>query len=311
MKHRYYGGRCLVVCLPEGTGTLSHVETIPTLVCGRAPECSLAGLNHVCIDLIRRHSTPLGTSNDTPPHDVSALHSSLLTDRQLCRRPPLCARPGDRTGMMSSMHAPPTDALGLDVDSFATPLQQRRFAAAMQRLADSRTPGTPVRVYVSAAPRTMNNPKWDSWLAQITQELPDGAEVLHYRSVFTEDRPYDWDTFAEEIDGLVVVGKQKRAGSRVYRFGPVARLELRSLIARKPVLLYAHSQGLIPVIDCQSQILTPEGTPRLKLIAPKRWNRDSATLQAALNALSPASAEAERRIETPNHFAHPFAAPPR
>lgn len=213
--------------------------------------------------------------------------------------------------MMSSMHAPPTDALDLDVESFARPLQQRRFAEAMQRIAASRAPGVPVRVYVSAAPRTMNNSKWDNWLAQISQELPDGAQVLHYRSVFTEDRPYDWDTFAEEIDGLVVVGKQKRAGSRVYRFGPVARLELRSLIARKPVLLYAHSQGLIPVIDCQSQILAPEEAPRLKLIAPKRWNRDSATLQAALGALAPADAETKGRGEAPDHFAHPFTAPPR
>ncbi|WP_327349033.1 hypothetical protein [Streptomyces europaeiscabiei] len=213
--------------------------------------------------------------------------------------------------MMSNMHAPPTDALDLDVESFATPPQQRRFAAAMQRIAASRAPGAPVRVYVSAAPRTMDNPKWDNWLAQITQDLPDGAEVLHYRRVFSEDRPYDWDTFCEEIDGLVVVGKQKRAGSRVYRFGPVARLELRSLIARQPVLLYAHSQGLIPVIDCQSQVLTPEGTPRLKLIAPKRWNRDSATLRAALDALRPGGAESEQGIGAPSHVAHPFAAPPR
>ncbi|MGY1503670.1 hypothetical protein ACW4TU_45140 (plasmid) [Streptomyces sp. QTS52] len=186
------------------------------------------------------------------------------------------------------MHAPPTDSQDLDVESFATPLQQRRFTTAMQRLAASRAPDAPVRVYVSAAPRTVDNPKWDSWLAQITQELPESAEVLHYRSVFTDDRPYDWDAIAEKIDGLVVVGKQKRAGSRVYRFGPVARLELRSLIARKPVLLYAHSQGLIPVIDCHSQVLTSGGTPRLKLIAPKRWNRESSTLQAALEALGPA-----------------------
>ncbi|MCX4598345.1 hypothetical protein OG819_55405 [Streptomyces sp. NBC_01549] len=213
--------------------------------------------------------------------------------------------------MMSSMHAPPIDALDLDVESFATPLQQRRFAAAMQRLAASRVPGTPVRVYVSAAPRTMNNPKWENWLAQITHELPDGAEVLHYRGVFNGDRPYDWDTFAQEIDGLVVVGKQKRAGSRVYRFGPVARLELRSLIARQPVLLYAHSQGLIPVVDCQSQVLTPEGTPRLKLIAPKRWKQESSTLQAALHALTPDSPDHESSSEAPGHLAHPFAAPPR
>ncbi|WP_157968678.1 hypothetical protein [Streptomyces geranii] len=211
------------------------------------------------------------------------------------------------------MHAPPTDSQDLDVESFATPLQQRRFATAMQRLAASRTPGAPVRVYVSAAPRTVDNPKWDNWLAQITQDLPDSAEVLHYRSVFTDDQPYDWDTVAGEIDGLVVVGKQKRAGSRVYRFGPVARLELRSLIAQKPVLLYAHSQGLIPVIDCQSQVLTQGGTPRLKLIAPKRWNQESATLQAALRALGPAQGETteEERTVAPRHLAHPFVTPPR
>ncbi|WP_435613685.1 hypothetical protein [Streptomyces sp. bgisy159] len=212
--------------------------------------------------------------------------------------------------MMSSMYAPPIDALDLDVDSFATPLQQRRFVAAMQRLAASRAPGAAVRVYVSAAPRTMNNPKWENWLAQIAQELPDGVEVLHYRSVFSDDRPYDWDAFAQEVDGLVVVGKQKRAGSRVYRFGPVARLELRSLIARQPVLLYAHSQGLIPVIDCQSQVLTPEGTPRLKLIAPKRWHQETSTLQAALHALTPTSPDDESSSEAPGHLAHPFVAPP-
>ncbi|MGW2706896.1 hypothetical protein [Streptomyces sp. NPDC001340] len=211
--------------------------------------------------------------------------------------------------MMSSMHVPSND--DLDVESFATPLQQRRFTAAMQRVAASRAPGAPVRVYVSVAPTTVNTLKWDNWLARITHELPDGVEVLHYRGVFGDDRPYDWDAFAEEIDGLVVVGKQKRAGSRVYRFGPVARLELRSLIARRPVLLYAHSQGLIPVIDCHSQVLRREGTPRLKLIAPKRWNGESATLKAALNALTPASPDPESSSDAPGHLAHPFSAPPR
>lgn len=215
--------------------------------------------------------------------------------------------------MMSVMPAPPPDSQDLDVESFATPLQQRRFATAMQRLAASRTRDAQVRVYVSAAPRTVDNPKWDNWLAQITQELPGSAEVLHYRSVFTDDRPYDWDAIAENIDGLVVVGKQKRAGSRVYRFGPVARLELRSLVARKPVLLYAHSQGLIPVIDCHSQVLTPGGTPRLKLIAPKRWNQESPTLKAALEALGPAQGETvkEEHAVAPGHLAHPFVTPPR
>ncbi|MFJ5680257.1 hypothetical protein [Streptomyces sp. NPDC093097] len=188
------------------------------------------------------------------------------------------------------MHATLTDPL--DVDTFAKPAQQRRFAAAMERIAASRAHGARARVYVSAAPRTMNSPKWDSWLAQITEELPDGVEVLHYRNTFTNDRPYDWDNLVDTLDGLVIVGKQKRAGSRVYLLGPIARLELRSLIARKPVLLHGHNLGLIPVIDCQSQILPPEDAPRLKLIAPKRWQRDATTLNAALNALNPAHGKA-------------------
>ncbi|MGW6145297.1 hypothetical protein ACWFR4_45870, partial [Streptomyces sp. NPDC055140] len=138
--------------------------------------------------------------------------------------------------MMSIMHATSTDSL--DVETFANPVQQRRFAAAMGRIAADRTPGTPVRVYVSAAPRTMNSPKWDSWLEQITSELPSGVEILHYRNTFGEDRAYEWGQLAETLDGLVIVGKQKRPGGRVYLLGPVARLELRSVVARKPVLLY-------------------------------------------------------------------------
>ncbi len=213
--------------------------------------------------------------------------------------------------MMSSMHAALTDPL--DVETFAKAVQQHRFATAMQRIAASRVPDAPVRIYISAAPRTMNSPKWASWLTQITEQLPDGVEILHYRSVFTADRPYNWDSVVEGIDGLVVVGKQKRPGSRVYLLGPIARLELRSLIARKPVFLYGHNLGLIPVIDCRSQVLAPEDAPRLKLIAPKRWQRDTLTLKAALNAVNPASAEAEQatRMSAPGHLAHPFAAPPR
>ncbi|MFG2630795.1 hypothetical protein [Streptomyces sp. NPDC048473] len=211
------------------------------------------------------------------------------------------------------MHATLTDPL--DVETFAKPVQQHRFATAMERIAAGRAPDAPVRIYISAAPRTMNSPKWDSWLTQITEQLPDGVEILHYRSVFTDDRPYDWDSVVEGIDGLVVVGKQKRAGSRVYLLGPIARLELRSLVARQPVLLYGHNLGLIPVIDCRSQILAPEDAPRLKLIAPKRWQRDIPTLKAALNALTPAG-EGVKTEKTNDcallHLAHPFAAaPPR
>ncbi|MEU2873036.1 hypothetical protein ABZ769_28195 [Streptomyces olivoreticuli] len=197
----------------------------------------------------------------------------------------------------------------LDVATFAKPVQQRRFATAMDRLAADRAPGTPVRVYVSASPRTMNGPKWGAWLAQIAEELPDGVEILHYRNTVTDDCPYDWDSLAERLDGLVVVGKQKRAGSRVYLLGPIARLELRSVIARRPVLLFGHSLGLIPVIDCKSQVLPPEETPRLKLIAPKRWQKDSETLRAALNTLTPR--DSETKLPQPplatDHLVQPFA----
>ncbi|MEV5140044.1 hypothetical protein AB0K71_18035 [Streptomyces syringium] len=212
--------------------------------------------------------------------------------------------------MMSSMQTPPTDPLDLDVETFARPVQQRRFASAMEQLAASRRPDASARVFISAAPRTMNNPKWDSWLKQIEGELPGGVEILHYRNTFT-DRPYDWSALAGELDGLVVVGKQKRPGSRVYLFGPIARLELRSLIAKKPVLLFGHNLGLIPAIDCKNQVLGPEDAPRLKLIAPKRWKRDSETLQAALHALGAAPTGGEGPRPATAHLAHPFATPPR
>lgn len=214
---------------------------------------------------------------------------------------------------MSSMHeTPPEPTDPLDVETFAQPAQQRRFVAAMAKIAASRAGGTSVRVFVSAGPRTMNGSKWDSWLAQITEELPAGVEVLHYRNVFSAGRSYDWEGFADSLDGLVIVGKQKRPGSRVYLLGPVARLELRSMIAQKPVLLYAHNLGLIPVIDCQNQVLSPSHAPRLKLIAPKRWRRDTSTIKAALGALAPAGAKpADQgdRGPLPGHLLQPFAAP--
>lgn len=210
------------------------------------------------------------------------------------------------SGMPHTTNDGPDDPL--DVETFAEPTKQHRFITAMKRIAAAKASGSPVRVYVSAAPRTMASPKWDSWLGQIAAELPTGVEILHHRSAFGDERPYDWGSLVEQLDGLVTVGKQKRAGSRVYLFGPVARLELRSLIAQKPVLLYGHNLGLIPVIDCRSQVLRPEGTPRLKLIAPKRWKRDTPTLKAALNALDPAVPVAVE--EQHEHLAHPFT-PPR
>lgn len=204
--------------------------------------------------------------------------------------------------MMCPMHATDT----LDVETFASPVQQRRFVKAMERIAHSRKAGTPVRVFVSAAPRIMNNPKWDGWLGSVTKALPSGVDVLHYRNAFASGQ-YDWESLAKGIDGLVVLGKQKRPGSRVYLLGPVARLELRSLIAQKPVLLYGHSLGLIPVIDCKSQVLAPAEAPRLKLTAPKRWKDSAGTLKAALGALNAnSSVEAGESAAEPPYLMHPF-----
>ncbi len=197
----------------------------------------------------------------------------------------------------------------LDVETFARPEQQRRYIAAMHRIAAERRPGSPVRVYVSAAPKTVSGTNWQRWLKRITQDLPDGVELLHYRSAFAESL-YDWDTLAGRLDGLVVIGRPKRLGSRVHVLGPVARLELRSLVAEKPVLLFTHNLGLVPVIDCKSQVMPPDEAPRLKLIAPKRWNRDSTTLRAALQALQPAAHGSRRpklRRTAPDHLVAPFA----
>ncbi|KMS74207.1 hypothetical protein ACM01_14905 [Streptomyces viridochromogenes] len=195
----------------------------------------------------------------------------------------------------------------LDVETFASPEQQRRYVAAMNRIAAERRPGAPVRVYVSTAP---DDPNWERWLRRITEDLPDGVEVLHYRSAF-EAAPYDWDALVEQLDGLVVIGRPKRLGSRVHVLGPVARLELRSLVAQKPVLLHTHNLGLIPVVDCKSQVMPPDAAPRLKLIAPKRWRADSRTLDAALAALRPSSAEGgnDLPVDGPGHLASPFAVP--
>ena len=220
---------------------------------------------------------------------------------------------GRRPGMMSGMHATqmPMHDDPLDVETFARPEQQRRYVAAMNRIAAERRAGEPTRVYVSAAPQTTTDANWQRWLTCITEGLPSGVELLHYHSAF-EERSYDWDALVDGLDGLVIIGKPKRLGSRVHVLGPVARLELRSLVAKKPVLLWTHNMGLVPVIDCKSQVMTPPEAPRLKLIAPKRWDRGSATLRAAMNALRPEGGDdagLESDQATVTHFAAPFAVP--
>ncbi|MEU3855049.1 hypothetical protein [Streptomyces sp. NPDC029554] len=196
----------------------------------------------------------------------------------------------------------------LDVETFARPEQRRRYIKAMERIAAGRRAGDSIRVYVSAAPRTRQTANWERWLKRITDDLPAGVELLHYPSTF-EGKPYDWDALVDRLDGLVVIGRPKRLGSRVHLLGPAARQELRSMIAQKPVLLFTHNLGLVPVIDCLSQVMAPPEAPRLKLTAPKRWSRESATLQAALGALHPTDGtarEGEVLRDTPRHLTAPF-----
>lgn len=263
------------------------------------------------MDLIQGHGTPLRSHNDTPVSLVSPIEKGLLTERQEPRITCPVPQSRRRPGIMSGMHATqkPKHDDPLDVETFARPEQQRRYVAAMNRIAAERHPDTPVRIYVSASPKTVNDSNWERWLKRITEDLPDGVELLHYRSAFGECA-YDWDTLADQLDGLVVIGRPKRLGSRVHLLGPVARLELRSLVTQKPVLLFTHNLGLIPVIDCRSQVMPPADAPRLKLIAPKRWNRDSNTLQAALGALrpiDPGRQEPEPPERAEDHLVAPFA----
>lgn len=289
-SHRCYGG--CPVCLQGGTGTLSHVET----PIGRRPHprrVHLAGMKNL-MELFRGHCTPTACHQDTRCPNVSSLNQGLLTPRPTTGAP---------HGMMSTMHATPNSPE--DVASYATPVQQRRFITAMNRIAADRPSGAPVRVYISAAPRTQESEKWDTWVGRIRAGLPGRVELLQYEDEFT-DRPYNWDSAVDSLDGLIVVGRQKRKGSRVYYLSSGVRRELKSLVATKPVLLYVHGHGLVPVIDCASQVLPERSREHLKLTAPKRWRPDSPTLAAAVDALRPASLTEVRTGIGESHLKHPF-----
>ncbi|MFE4309204.1 hypothetical protein ACFRR6_24505 [Streptomyces sp. NPDC056891] len=204
------------------------------------------------------------------------------------------------------MGATKTDDAVADPGSFAPPRQRIRFVRAMAHLAKQRAVGEPASVYISVPPGISQSRQWPQWRARIQGDLPDRTQLLTYEDAFG-GREYAWDAFADSLDGLIVVGKQKRAGSRVFILGPVARLELRSLVAQRPVLLYAHDLGLVPVVDCKPAPLPHEhkGT-RLKLTVPRRWTRTSETLTSALAALQPPPEETPR---TADHLLHPFDAP--
>ncbi|MFB7763579.1 hypothetical protein [Streptomyces xiamenensis] len=186
--------------------------------------------------------------------------------------------------------------LAVDIETaptFAAPRQAQKFIAAMQRIAATRTPGTPVRIYLSAPPKLTDDlPRWERRTAQVREQLPAGVEMLSYADVAAQGLtfPDDWAALAETLDGLVLLPLRKGSRhSHVYRTGPQARNELRSLVATKPTFVHAYEQGLVPIIDCYTR---RRGTrqDQLAITVPKRWDHDSQTLRAALRALAPGSA---------------------
>ena len=204
---------------------------------------------------------------------------------------------------MSSQPSAPRDPNVNESVTFASVQQRRRFVAAMDRIADGRDHSRPARVYVTAKPQIRGTKGGDRYFKEIREALP-GVELLDYPTAFPDGQynPAAWNEFAQTLDGLVVVGIQRRPGSRVHHLGPVARQELKTLIATKPVLLYAPGpmpHGLIPVIDCASQVMSGTQGKALKLTAPKRWTPDAPTLKAAMAALGPGAGG-------PQHLAAPF-----
>lgn len=238
--------------------------------------------------------------------------SAALTDRHI-------NEPGYETDVGAAVHH--RGMLATDIGTaietartFASPRHAANFTAAMQRIAAARRPGAPVRVYLSAPIEvTSDVPKWEQRTAEVRRQLPDGVELLAYADAVAQglEFPRDWETFAETLDGLVLLPRRK-GGHRpyVYRIGPQARNELRSLVGTRPTFLHAYERGLIPVIDCYSRRRGAR-QDRLQITVPKRWDRNAATLRAALGALTPRHPKVtgEERADDRLHLAAPFAQP--
>ncbi|MEU2514719.1 hypothetical protein [Streptomyces syringium] len=196
--------------------------------------------------------------------------------------------------------------------SFAPPARQRGYIAAMRQIAEDRAPGAPVRVYLSVPPLITERDNWEDRLKAVRNRLPHGIELLSYATAFADGPDYAsrWETFAAGLDGLVVIAPQKKPGGKVYRLGPAARNELRTVVAAgKPVLLFARSCGLVPVVDCQAGRVGPPHRLRTKLTVPGGWDTKTPapTLQAALAALSPNASEEPPAPVRAAHLLNPFA----
>lgn len=179
------------------------------------------------------------------------------------------------------------DDSGQPIASYATPATQAAYVAGMRRLAATREVGTPARVYLSARPGIRHLDQWPAIRKRIARQLP-GAHLLAFEDAFDGTPEYEngWEGFAAGLDGLVLVSQwgSAKKQSRMYRLGPFARTELKTLVAaRKPVLLSTVG-GLVPVIDCKP--FTGDGSTGLRLRVPPAWTPDAETLQAALAALA-------------------------
>ncbi|MEU8828894.1 hypothetical protein [Streptomyces sp. NPDC048636] len=216
-------------------------------------------------------------------------------------------------GIMGDM--PDSPAPDSPLATYATAAKQRAYIAAMKKIRGARTPGEPVRVYISASPHIARRRQWDERLAKIRHRLP-GVELIQFQDVFTpENYTEQWKALASTFDGMVVVGTTKRGPKgHVYRLGEVARLEVIDIVkASKPVLLHARRYGLVPFVDCKIHRVGKDKL-RTKVTIPDGWDPKDyePTLQAALRALRPRSTEAEndQNTDAPSHLTHPFAAPP-
>ncbi|MEU1628248.1 hypothetical protein ABZ746_23535 [Streptomyces sp. NPDC020096] len=199
------------------------------------------------------------------------------------------------------------------IDSYASPARRRGYVAAMRRIAASRQPGQPVRIYFSVPPEFIDRPNWEQRLDIVRGLLPASVELLYFRTEFDPAADYfeQWPKLAETLDGLVLTGlRRKPHRTREQRLGPVARNELISMVSTgKPVLLHSMDHGLVPVLDCQPERIGNEPHQRLKLTIPNGWSTEAPTLQAALAALCPAHGEEKPRlVEWPVHITRPFAA---
>ncbi|WP_189135259.1 hypothetical protein [Wenjunlia tyrosinilytica] len=200
-------------------------------------------------------------------------------------------------------------------DSYAPPARRRGYVQAMRKIAEMRPADTLVRVYISAPPSVIERPNWGRRLEAVRDALPGGVELLYFNTVFPADidMAKAWPEFAETLDGLVVIGKRKKAGSlgRTLQLGPVARTELLTLVAQgKPVLLHTLEYGLVPVLDCAPNRTGPKGRERLKLKIPDGWSSEAPTLRAALTALAPPRREGDAvQADQSAHLVHPSGPP--